>query len=1194
MKPQWAKGFRPVLQNLFQKVPNINRHPILNQIRPKPDDDSTGRSSHRHWHQVLARLMVVVATFGAIVSGLTAIAENEAEGLTRQLTQGQHLGLTYRQEQLTDRATREPLQGRLEACINLGQKFLDAENMAGVNERQLSALDLNTQHAQEEFAAARALLPFVNVLKFPFDKKLTPEQTLQKRTAFYLAGLGFETSWPGPEISGAPKKDKDSSKLIWQPLVHKLEAAQESAHGLALVVVLFVSALVLFAIADLWKRWVLYLGILVACGALVCFIDVIRTYGFMSTVALIITQSWPLLVAKILLLGLLIFALIDLLLIIKSPTAAGDEADGEEDGELESELHEAKGYAGAILYIREATRGFSRVIVLLIVIAVFCTALCGYWYSGASSRAAKAAQEAIEDLIEMNCRVSQHNASINSIISGQAKIQEGRARYAARQQWQPPVPAPTGASPDAARAWTEEDGGRDESQNHTWLDDPHFGIDADPQFPQRLKSLPLQYRDSNWYEPFALWDAHSQRSLVWHRQARVFLSILTVLAMAIYLFGQGHSMGHGWASLGLVFCGLVLLAISILLAVCTLAGERQIAETQEEKAAVHYAAAMAKSSMANSSGEFREVIDELEQAVERRPDFALARLALADVSRRNSSSQDGKDFLSFPTQTELQKIVDLKQNALDNLKKCGYAEPPVLLKSLGFNTLLLALQTKSLAQVQKSIAYLQQAYLKGCGDPGIAAEIKWNLGLARLAAGERPRADTGALTAGGIGTDLIVDAFTDLEICSQYYGSLHPGKEFTAVIPDKELLAAVWTEKSVSTDPAPKVSVSIAVSAHAVRWRGQLPEFDPGQDRLFIVWYHLDRDWGVWRAIPGVSGPVDNFQVKRSQGSLEIERSFLAQTGYTRCLPAGSYKAEVYLNGRLTPDPAVTTNSANGFKPVSLSDLNVGLCRPENWRPFDPPKEFKEQGILMRGFQTEEGRPAAFFFTFYLPRSASRPEIINRVKTLLQQAGITGAEVFVPYESQRAAALAEPSATVLYKHWITGEGVQHVGVAFPGAAPVAALCQTLDSLRNKLRAKAVWDAFPYLEARAVSLRFYESGPDIPEAAQRAYRKRFLQSQTRYINWELHLDAAPTSKLVQFAANEIWYGPGGKILNNVTRKFSFPSDWTGSGLTNGLGPVGSGLWRPGAYLLIMKINGNEVARGSFEVVADKAEEGQQQE
>ena len=445
--------------------------------------------------------------------------------------------------------------------------------------------------------------------------------------------------------------------------------------------------------------------------------------------------------------------------------------------------------------------------------------------------------------------------------------------------WKAPAPAPTDGSPATPRARTEEEQRQDRIQNYTWLEDPRVGIDADPHFPERLRSLPLQYRDSNWYEPFALWDAHSQRSLVWHRQARVFLSILTVLAMAIYLFGQGHSMGHGRASLGLVFCGLVLLGISILLAGLTLGGKVQIAQTEDEEAAVHYAAAMAKSSMANSPDEFREVINELDQAVECRPDFPLARLALADVSRRPGLSQIVKDFLSFPTKVELEKIVKLKQNAVDKLKECGYAEPPALLKSLGFNSLLLALQTKSLPRVQDSITYLQQADPKGCGDPELAAEIKWNLGLARLAAGERRQADTAALTAGGISLDLIVDAFTDLEILSTYYGSLHPGEELKAVIQDKEQLAAVWTEKSVSTEPAPRVSASIEVSAQAVRWRGQLPEFDARQDRLFIVWYHQDQDWGVWRAIPGVSGPVDNFEMKRLQGSLEIERSFLAKTG---------------------------------------------------------------------------------------------------------------------------------------------------------------------------------------------------------------------------------------------------------------------------------------------------------------------------
>jgi len=137
----------------------------------------------------------------------------------------------------------------------------------------------------------------------------------------------------------------------------------------------------------------------------------------------------------------------------------------------------------------------------------------------------------------------------------------------------------------------------------------------------------------------------------------------------------------------------------------------------------------------------------------------------------------------------------------------------------------------------------------------------------------------------------------------------------------------------------------------------------------------------------------------------------------------------------------------------------VALCCPKNWTPIDTLKQLPNDDLLVSGYQTPEGKPAAFVFTFYAPRSVENlgeqapgqkpvPEAVTWAKTLLVKGGwMKGAEVFADYGSPGSCDTTSPS-TVLYKHWVTTEGVRHVGIVVNGAAPPRELCLTLDSMAN--------------------------------------------------------------------------------------------------------------------------------------------------
>jgi hypothetical protein len=126
----------------------------------------------------------------------------------------------------------------------------------------------------------------------------------------------------------------------------------------------------------------------------------------------------------------------------------------------------------------------------------------------------------------------------------------------------------------------------------------------------------------------------------------------------------------------------------------------------------------------------------------------------------------------------------------------------------------------------------------------------------------------------------------------------------------------------------------------------------------------------------------------------------------------------------------------------------------------------------MRGFETPEGTSAAFVFTFHAPRAtaagsrhadeavagrdrragAAEPEATAWARALLKNGKwIEGSEEFAPHAAAGGCDAALPPAPVVYKHWITAEGVRHVGIGFTRAAPWSELCQTLSSMENRYR-----------------------------------------------------------------------------------------------------------------------------------------------
>lgn len=126
-------------------------------------------------------------------------------------------------------------------------------------------------------------------------------------------------------------------------------------------------------------------------------------------------------------------------------------------------------------------------------------------------------------------------------------------------------------------------------------------------------------------------------------------------------------------------------------------------------------------------------------------------------------------------------------------------------------------------------------------------------------------------------------------------------------------------------------------------------------------------------------------------------------------------------------------------------------------------------------------------------------------------------------------------------------------------------------------------------AKVKMLRFFESGKTLPAYGQRNYVEKFVGNATRYINWELSLDLSQGKRTerVNFPLSAVWYDPDGKVLTTQTRNAYFEPDWGDSWHTSGYGGETPGTFKPGVYRVVVKIEGQEVAQGSFQVLAAAA-------
>ncbi|RJR44569.1 MAG: hypothetical protein C4567_04330 [Deltaproteobacteria bacterium] len=123
--------------------------------------------------------------------------------------------------------------------------------------------------------------------------------------------------------------------------------------------------------------------------------------------------------------------------------------------------------------------------------------------------------------------------------------------------------------------------------------------------------------------------------------------------------------------------------------------------------------------------------------------------------------------------------------------------------------------------------------------------------------------------------------------------------------------------------------------------------------------------------------------------------------------------------------------------------------------------------------------------------------------------------------------------------------------------------------------------------KVVSLKFFEGPEAAPAHGARSYMAKFPQASTRYIFWELKLEASgKRAAAAPFAVETFWYEPGGQLIKQATEKFTLEKDHLRPWYSHAFGFPVPGQWKPGKYRVVLKIGGKEAASGEFEIAPGK--------
>lgn len=454
--------------------------------------------------------------------------------------------------------------------------------------------------------------------------------------------------------------------------------------------------------------------------------------------------------------------------------------------------------------------------------------------------------------------------------------------------------------------------------------------------PEQDTSFPLRFFTQNTKQPVrlgALQDAANDLSAVYEGRVARYTAVLTLFAVALYLFGLSFTLQPKPRRLFAVTGTALLLGGTIWAA----SEAFRPARPAPEAAAESFAEGHVVLQTASGPEDYRAAVRHFDRAVRLRPGFARALAERAQATFLAGSPQR-TGFTSVTSPQALARAIADLRAAIDNGIRTGSVRA-----SLGFYLFLQGVREGVVGLLDESVGFTQEAIALDPGDP----VLRFNLGVAHLAAGRLKEAP-GAY-ADGVARVLYTDVEKEVlrgtpALEEQWVAGALSDLEQIVRAGDEDLTGAVREMKEfvvgsaslgapgVGETAVEATETEVNVFPAELQWQARMEGLDTETDVVSAQWYQeAPGDLG-WTVLPEPSGIA-------TLGVEEDGRHF-GLTGYLpltlphRCLPAGRYRVEIYVNGRLVGEAEQESTFDELVASVDR-DLAVGFCRPPDWEPTE-------------------------------------------------------------------------------------------------------------------------------------------------------------------------------------------------------------------------------------------------------------------
>ena len=418
----------------------------------------------------------------------------------------------------------------------------------------------------------------------------------------------------------------------------------------------------------------------------------------------------------------------------------------------------------------------------------------------------------------------------------------------------------------------------------------------------------MQQGQRTAYELTALRDASNQASDDAEAQFVHYAAALTMLAVAVFLFGysltpQGRIRRLLYSR---VAGGLVLVAGGWALV-------QALSPVTTPPAAA--ASAFANGEVALNDGNYRTAISAFNRVLAISPRFVDAYYDRAQAEFGAGFPRTGTGPAALPTTAGPVTIPTAAALAAaihdDERAHDEGSESATLLLDLGRNLLYRGLIKRSQGDLRASHDYLSEGVAELKAQENVttllAAADLWmaedDLALGAPATDRDYRVAETALQARDVPKETTVAAaLTDLSLIKTSYPRL--AARVAAIAP--QIVAAGETGASTpsggtasSQQPVPMGAISAQPDpGHALYTIGKPGAFDPGRDVVSAQWAYKDPLHGEWAVLPEISGPVGRGGlVSTDPGYASNNVSYVSSSDPATCLPRGQYRVELYVNG---------------------------------------------------------------------------------------------------------------------------------------------------------------------------------------------------------------------------------------------------------------------------------------------------------